>query len=94
VADIKITKRGDRGFHQYGEPFRCTYRTEVAVYESSSAEGPRVWLRLTCDPRYLKNQPEGEGTAHLNEEQARTLVAMLTAWLDEIPSRWGQEVGR
>lgn len=89
MGEITITEIGDRGFHQYGEPFLCTYRSRVRVYESSSASGPHVWLNVECDPRVLRDQPSGEGTAHLNEDQARLLVAMLQAWLDEIPERWG-----
>lgn len=85
---VPILERGDRGFHGYGEPMRCTYGTEIEVYESSSAEGPHVWLKLRCDPRVLSRQEAGEGTAHLNEAQARDLIARLETWLQEIPSRW------
>ena len=87
----KIVVRSDRGFHGYGEkPLLCTYRTTIEVYESSAASGPHVWLKLTCDPRVLSQQPYGEGTAHLNEEQTRELIERLQTWLDEIPSRWEQ----
>jgi hypothetical protein len=89
---VPIVKRGDRGFHGYGEPFRDSYGAELNVYESSSAEGPHVWLKVACDPMVLRDQPPGVGTAHLNEEQARALIARLQTWLDEIPSRWGEEV--
>jgi hypothetical protein len=85
---VNITKRGDRGFHQYGVPVVCTYGSQVEVYESSSAEGPHVWIKVQVDPRVLTRQPYGEGVAHLNEEQARAVIARLQAWLDEIPSRW------
>lgn len=88
MSAVKI-EENVRGFHIYGEPVICTYGTAVRVYESSSAEGPHVWLNVTVDPRRLKDQPSGEGTAHLNEQQARDVVARLLAWLDEIPSRWG-----
>lgn len=79
-----------RGFHIYGDTVVCTYGTRVRVYESSSASGPHVWLNLLCDPEMLTKQAAGEGTAHLNEEQARALVARLQAWIDEIPTRWNQ----
>lgn len=91
MSEVKIIERSDRGFHQYGEePVRCTYGTSVEVYESSSAEGPHVWLKLLCDSHVLSNQAAGEGTAHLNEAQAREVIARLQAWVDEIPSRWGR----
>lgn len=85
---IKIIKRNDRGFHQYGDPIVCTYGSRIEVYESSIADGPHCWIQIFCDPRMLPNQPSGRGVAHLNEEQARGLIARLQAWLDEIPSRW------
>lgn len=78
----------ERGFHRYGNPITCTYGSTIKVYESSSAEGPHCWLRVQVDPRVLTRQEYGEGTAHLNEEQARALIARLQFWLDEIPTRW------
>lgn len=80
-----ITPRGDRGFHQYGEDQHCTYGTRIRVYESSAASGPHVWLAL-YESAPLDMACAG---AHLNETQARELIARLQAWLDEIPSRWG-----
>lgn len=77
-----------RGFHIYGEPVVCTYGSEVSVYESSAADGPHVWLKVKCDGEILHHQPEGEGVSHLNEEQARAVIARLQAWVDEIPERW------
>lgn len=87
---MKITKT-QRGFHKYGSAVRCTYGTTIRVYESSAASGPHVWLNLVVDPNQLKDQPSGEGTAHLNKRQARAVVARLQAWIDEIPSRWGRK---
>lgn len=84
AEEIRITARNDRGFHQYGDPVSCSYGTLIDVYESSSAEGPHCWLKLTHGP--LMGQ--GEAFAHLNESQARSVIARLQAWLDEIPSRW------
>lgn len=89
VRPVRIMKRGGRkgrGFHQYGQPFRCSYGTEIEVYESSAARGPHCWLNLTQGPHLTFRS--GNGTAHLNAEQARALVARLQAWLDEIPKRW------
>jgi hypothetical protein len=85
--EVEIYERGDRGFHGYGEPFKDGYGTVLDVYESSSAEGPHVWLKV--DGRAWDHAAGPIGTAHLNEEQARALVARLQTWLHEIPSRWG-----
>ena len=84
---IEITETS-RGFHIYGEPVVCTYGSEIRVYESSAGDVPHVWLSVKCDGVSLHDQPEGEGAAHLNENQARSLIARLQAWVDEIPSRW------
>lgn len=91
LKGVRIYKRGDRGFHGYGKPVFCTYNTRIEVYESSAASGPHVWLNLRVDPTSLRDQPSGEGTAHLNESQTRALVARLQTWLDEIPRRWGRK---
>jgi hypothetical protein len=85
---VRIYKRGDRGFHGYGKPMRCEYRTEIEVYESSSASGPHVWLSLKVDPTVLRQQPSGEAVAHMNAKQARDLIARLQTFVDEIPKRW------
>ena len=84
----RILKRGDRGFHGYGKPMHCTYNSEIEVYESSSANGPHVWLKVTVDPKILHTTARGEGTAHLNQKQAKALIDRLQTWVDEIPSRW------
>ena len=90
----EIFRRNDRGFHGYGrEPLRCTYDSEIRVYESSVASDPHVWLNIVCNPRVLRDQPPGEGTAHLNEQQARDLIDRLQTWLDEIPTRWARPAG-
>ena len=83
--EIQVT---NRGFHEYGQPVICTYGSEIRVYESSAASGPHVWLKVKCADVSLHHQPPGEGTAHLNEEQARAVIERLQAWLDEIPTRW------
>jgi hypothetical protein len=86
---VKITKRGDRGFHQYGKDAACTYGTTMRVYESGSAEGPHVWLNLKAGPALT---PEGQEpvdvSAHLNRKQALRLIERLQTWVDEIPRRW------
>lgn len=88
-----IFKRGDRGFHGYGKPFKDSYGGELAVYESSSAEGPHVWLKI--DAPWNKTGHLGapmpdhhSATAHLNAKQALELIRRLQTWMDEIPKRW------
>lgn len=83
---VRITKRGGRkgrGFHQYGQAFADTYGSFVDVYESSSAEGPHVWLKV------VDRRTQMGGHAHLTPTQARKVIARLQAWLDEIPSPLG-----
>jgi hypothetical protein len=48
-------KTTERGFGVYAE-FTDSYGSEVRVQESSSAEGPRVWIFASHDPedRYLR----------------------------------------
>lgn len=81
---VRVYKRGDRGFHGYGKPVRCTYDTQVEVYESSSAEGPHVWLRLTANPAMLRALAPGESVAHLNVKQAQEVIRRLQTWLGEV----------
>lgn len=85
---VKIYRRDDRGFHGYGKPMECTYKTNIEVYESSSAEGPHVWLNLREDPVVFDQMSPGHAVAHLNEKQAIELIRRLNTWLDEIPRRW------
>jgi hypothetical protein len=91
---VPILERGDRGFHGYGEPMRCSYGTEVKVFESSDAESPHVWLDLDASS-WIKERYSRESfanaAAHLNEAQARALIARLQTWIDEIPARWSRE---
>lgn len=84
----KIMKRSDRGFHSYGEPFRDTYGAELEVYESSSAEGPRVWLRIQGG--HANDRASDHHVAHLNKRQALALIDRLQTWIDDIPSRWNK----
>jgi hypothetical protein len=88
--EIQITDTNDRGFHQYGEPLICTYGNTARVVESSAASGPHVWLFAETPPtsRLRRDLAPGECSLHLNEEQARGLIARLQAWVDEIPERW------
>lgn len=92
MAHVRIFKRGDRGFHGYGTPLKCTYGTTMKVYESSSAEGPHVWLNVEVNHAVLSRHQPGEASAHLNKKQAQALINRLQTWIDEIPSRWGRRV--
>lgn len=87
IEITEITETNDRGFHRYGEPLVCDYGNTATVYESSSAEAPHVWLNISSTGQIKPRM--GTAALHLNEEQARALIARLNAWLEEIPERWG-----
>jgi hypothetical protein len=70
-------KTSDRGFTHL-PPIPSEYGGHVLAYESSSAEGPHLWLRTVC-PVDL-NEPEGlvtETVAHLTLENAQKLQEQL-----------------
>jgi len=90
VSRVRITKRNDRGFHQYGKDSTCTYGTTIRVYESSSAEGPHLWLELQNGDELMRKAITGYASAHLNQQQAEYLIRRLQTWVDEIPKRWGK----
>lgn len=66
-----------RGFARL-PPIPSKYGGDVAVYESSSAEGPHVWLKVEC-PADLNNPagPTIEAVAHLTAENAWRLHEQL-----------------
>lgn len=67
----------DRGF-QHLPPIPSSYGGEVAVYESSAASGPHLWLKATA-PVDL-NEPDGPThsvPAHLTIEDAEHLADQL-----------------
>lgn len=73
-----------RGFALYGST-ETTYGDTVRVYESSSAEGPHVWLAV--DPR-----EEGKSAhAHLSLEQAEAIRDQLSRAIDRGRRIWGVE---
>lgn len=86
---IEITTRSDRGFHQYGEPVKTSYGDMIEVYESSSAEGPHVWLGVDGTKSGITTQQACDHVAHLSLEQAIAIRDRLTAFIDEVPARWG-----
>jgi len=74
----------DRGFLTYGgREIPTDYGHTVRVQESSSAEGPKVWL-------FISDSPTTEGhNPHLNLEQAIALHAALGQFIEGVPERWG-----
>lgn len=75
--DDEVGFRSDRGF-THMRPVPSSYGGNVAVYESSAAEHPHIWLRVQC-PTDL-NRPDGpitEAVAHLPIEGAELLYKQL-----------------
>lgn len=65
-TDIEITA-SERGFERYGE-VETAYGHKVAVYESSSASGPHLWLSVEHDGG--NSYSPHSARAHLTVEQA------------------------
>lgn len=61
----------DRGFAQH-QPIPCgtSYGGTVRVYESSSADAPRLWL-------HAQQESGQEATVHLSMDAARVLIGDL-----------------
>ena len=100
---VEIT-HSNRGFQRYDKPLETSDSTAISVYESSSAEAPHVWVNIAgtawCHPgpgkplvgTNLRLHADAHISAHLNEQDARGLIARLQAWVDEIPQRWGDHI--
>jgi hypothetical protein len=86
MADSPTPKRAvsSRGFIQYDE-LTDSYGANCRVVESSAAAGPHVWIFVE-DGAVKGNN----GSAHLDVQQATRVRDALTAWLDEVPERWGE----
>ena len=82
--------KSNRGFYQYGALMQCTYGTTARVVESSSAEGPHLWLFMDEHGGTLTRHEPGKASMHLNQWQARDLIRRLQTWLDQVPSRWNR----
>jgi hypothetical protein len=67
----------DRGFTSL-PALPSTYGGEVRAYESSSAEGPHIWLNVSC-PEDLNNRSGvmKEAVAHMTAEDAKRLGEQL-----------------
>lgn len=77
------TTQGDRGFLTYGgREIPTSYGHTIRVQESSSAEGPKVWLFISDSPVARGHDP------HLTLEQAIALHAALGQFIDGVPERW------
>lgn len=71
-----------RGFAVYGE-FTDTYGSRVKVQESSSAEGPRVWIFAShAAPRLRRDFRERLAAAGLTTDEQ---LAELAAFLEPSP---------
>lgn len=77
------TPTNDRGFLTYtGGPIDTDYGHTITVRESSSAEGPKVWLFISDSPTVPGHDP------HLTLEQAIALRAALDQFIEGVPERW------
>ena len=66
-----------RGF-KYLDPTPSTYGGHVAVYESSAASGPHLWVAVKQDREARLDGRDTEATAHLTLEAATRLRDQLT----------------
>lgn len=80
----------ERGFAQYARDIPTGYGDTVSVYESSSAEGSYVWLKIEGEA-FLTGQPftlrtgerkaMGWNAAHCDLEAAKHVHRALGAWI-------------
>lgn len=81
VEKVRIVKRGDRGLAGFGKPTKCSYGTDIDVYESSAADARYVWLSMQTDLRGFPSIGKGEASAHLSVDQAYALAMRLLAFI-------------
>ena len=74
----------DRGFVTYtgDQPIRTSYGHVITVRESSSAEGPHVWLFIGPSATAEGHDP------HLDLAQAIALRSALTRFISDASTRW------
>lgn len=73
----------DRGFLLYGgAPVNTSSGHPVRVQESSSANGPHVWLFIDEAPGMSSRSP------HLSLADAIEIRDRLTQFIDDTPERW------
>lgn len=73
------TDTNQRGF-DYMAPIQSTYNGEVSASESSSAEGPHIWLWASnpAEPNHPNGpQPKQETAIHLTAENAWRLAEQI-----------------
>jgi hypothetical protein len=87
VSKDENIKTDERGFITYDDIID-SYCARVRVKESSSAEGPHVWIFIEGGIIEVGSSEINDGSAHLNIEQAKHVRDALSKWIDEIPSRW------
>lgn len=75
----------ERGFISYDE-LTDSYGAQIRIAESSAASGPHCWLWTEGGSVKGNN-----GSAHLSLEQAIQVRDALTAFIDEVPERWGSK---
>lgn|GEM_PF-4122640 len=69
----------ERGFTGYAQ-LEDSYGADVRVQDSSAAEAAHVWIFIEGG-----QVGDNDGSAHLNEDQARQVRDALTAFLDDDP---------
>lgn len=75
-----------RGFLVYGGgPFPTSYGHELRVQESSSAEGPHVWIFIGESGTTKSMDP------HLSLEEAIDLRDRLNQFISMTTARWGRK---
>lgn len=78
----------DRNLGRYAK-FTDSYGAEVKVSQSSSAEGPHVWIFVkgggANDPNHHAHEPGG-AAAHLTQKQATLVRDALSEWLEDFCS--------
>lgn len=80
----------ERGFARF-KTVTCEYGSEVKVYESSAASGPRVWLSIDDSAWRSAAQKQkdcpGHSSAHLTLDQARKIRGELDAAITFMETR-------
>ena len=72
----------DRGFKFY-EPFETDYGHTISISESSSAEEPKIWMRIEKgEPRFGGDLPACSAPVHLTIPQAQRVIDSLQACID------------
>lgn len=89
---LQPTETSERGFLQ-GDRVRTAYGAEVRFVESSSAEGPHIWLfaeqpELGPSPPYLE---PFDASCHMTLEQAKQIHDNLGGMIEAVAGRWGEE---